>query len=93
VESPQDEPAKAIRARSLSQDYIDHTLYLVCSAGWGVKVQLFKGNATQEGIRAERKAKNGIIDIVANSKRILLSSFVTGCYITHTDELSSAVAK
>jgi hypothetical protein len=47
-----------------------------------MKVQHFNGNATRDGNRAESKAKNGIIDIVANSKKTLLSSFVTGCYIT-----------
>jgi hypothetical protein len=46
-----------------------------------MKVQHFNGNATRDGTRAESKAKNGIIDIVANSKRILLSSFVTGCLL------------
>jgi hypothetical protein len=72
-------PRKLSALEGLRQDYIDHTLYLVCSAGWGMKVQHFKGNATRDGTRTESKAKNGIIDIVANSKRILLSSFVTGC--------------
>jgi len=81
VESSQDEPANAIRARSLRHEYIDHTLYLVCSVGWGMKVQHFNGNATRDGNRAESKAKNRVIDIVANSKKALLSSFVTGCYL------------
>ena len=46
-----------------------------------MKVQHFNGNATRDSTRAKSKAKNGIIDIIANSKKVLLSSFVTGYYM------------
>jgi hypothetical protein len=58
-----------------------------------VKVQHFNGNVTRYGTRAESKAKNGIMDIVANSRRILLSSFATGFILHIIDKLSSAAAK